>query len=75
MKKDIERAFGNLTILWKFVSHPIEIWNLSKIANQITIALILHNIVVTKGIMRGFNRQYNPAETKDDFGAFGTIFP
>ncbi len=27
-RKVIERAFGNLKILWKFVLQPIEIWNL-----------------------------------------------
>ncbi len=32
-RKDIERAFGNLKILWKFVSCSIETWNLTDIAN------------------------------------------
>ena len=27
MQKDVERAFGNLKMMWKFVSHPIEIWS------------------------------------------------
>ncbi len=44
--KDIERAFGNLKILWKFVCFPIEIWSLNDIADQVTTSLILHNIVV-----------------------------
>ncbi len=30
-QKDIERAFGNLKIMWKFASHPIEIWSLNDI--------------------------------------------
>ncbi len=46
VRKDMERAFGNLKTLWKIVSCPIEIWNLSAIANQIMTAHILHNIVV-----------------------------
>ncbi len=33
VRKDIEHAFGNLKILWKFLCRPIEIWSLNKIAN------------------------------------------
>ncbi len=50
-RKDIERAFGNLKILWKFVLCPIEIWNLSDIANQIMTALKLQNVIVSDHIM------------------------
>ena len=58
-RKDIERAFGNLKIMWKFVSRPIEIWNLNDIASIISTALILHN-----------NSRYNPAHRIDDLGDF-----
>ena len=51
VRKDIERAFGNLKILWKFVCRPIEIWSLNDIADHITILLILHNIVVADQVM------------------------
>ena len=46
VRKDIERAFGNLKILWKFFCCPIEIWSLNDIADHIKTLLILHNIVV-----------------------------
>ena len=72
-RKDIERAFGTLKILWKFVSRPIETWNLSDIANQITTALILHNVVVSDRVMGDVNRRYNPAESAEDFGDFGIL--
>ena len=49
--KDIERAFGDLKIMWKFVSHPIEIWSLNDIAGRISTAMILHNIVVSDCVM------------------------
>ncbi len=39
VRKDIEHAFGNLKILWKF--------GLKDIADQITTSLILHKIVMT----------------------------
>ncbi len=46
-QKDTERAFGNLKIMWKFVSHPIEIRRLKDIARRISTELILHNVVVS----------------------------
>ncbi len=46
VRKDIERAFDNLKLLWKSVSCPIQIWNLLDIVNWIMTALILHNFVV-----------------------------
>ncbi len=71
--KDIERAFGNLKILWKFVSRPIETWNRSDIANRIMTALILHNVIVSDSVMGDVNRWYNPAESAEDFGDFGIL--
>ncbi len=49
--KYIEWAFGNLKIMWKFVSRPIEIWSLNDIARRILRALILHNVVVSDHVM------------------------
>ncbi len=72
-RKDIERALSNLKILWKFVTRPIEIWNLSDIVNQFMTALILHNVVVSDCIMGDVNRHYNPAESTEDFGDFGIL--
>ena len=69
-RKDIKRAFGNLKILWKFVSRPMEIWSLNDIANQITTALVLHNIVVTDRVMGNINQRYNPAATEENFCDF-----
>ncbi len=72
-RKDIERAFGNLKIWWKFVSRLIEIWNLSDIAKQIMTALILHNAIISDHIMGDVNRQYNPVEATKAFGDFGIL--
>ncbi len=69
-QKDIERAFGNLKIMWKFVSRPIEIWNLNDIASRMLTALILHNIVVSDRGMGDMNLRYNPAHRNDDLGDF-----
>ncbi|KAL7460760.1 hypothetical protein ACHAXS_001202 [Conticribra weissflogii] len=51
VRKDIERAFQNLKIIWKFVCRPIEIWSLNDIADQIKTSLIPHNIVVADRFM------------------------
>ncbi len=59
--------------MWKFISHPVEVWNLSDIVNQIMTALILHNAVVSDCIMGDVNRQYNPLESTGDFGDFGIL--
>jgi hypothetical protein len=72
-RKDIERAFGNLKIMWKFVSRPIEIWNLNDIAGRMSTALILHNIVVSDRVMGDVNSRYNPAHRIDDLGDFETV--
>ncbi len=32
--KDIERAFGNLKIMWKFLSCPIKIWSLTVLQEE-----------------------------------------
>ena len=69
-RKDIERAFGNLKITWKFVSRPIEIWNLNDIASRMSTALILHNIVVSDRVMGDVNSRYNRAHRIDDLGDF-----
>ncbi len=53
--------------MWKYVSHPIEIWSLNDIARRITTALILHNVVVSDRVM-DVHTQYNPAHLVDDFG-------
>ena len=65
-----ERAFGNLKIMWKFVSRPIEIWNLNDIASRISTALILHNIVVSDRVMGDVTSRYNPAHRIYDLGDF-----
>ncbi len=52
---------------------PIEIWNLSDIANQIMTALILHNVVVSDHVMGDVNRQYNQAKSTESFGGFGIL--
>ena len=75
VRKDIERAFGNLKTLWKFISRPIEIWNLSHIANRVTTALILHNVVVSDRVMGDVHHRYNPAETTEYLGDFGHVVP
>ncbi len=69
-RKDIERAFGYLKIMWKFVSHPIEIWNLNDIASRMSTVLILHHIVVLIRVMGDVNLRYNPAHRIDDLGDF-----
>ena len=69
-RKDIERAFGTLKIMWKFVSRPIEICNLNDIASRMLTALILHNIVVSDHIMGDVNSRYNPAHRIDGLGDF-----
>ncbi len=68
--KDIERAFGNLKIMWKFVSPPIEIWNLNDIASRMSTALILHNIIVSNRVMGDMNSRYNLTHRIDDLGDF-----
>ncbi len=68
--KNIERAFGNLKIMWKFVSCPIEIWSLTDIAIRILTVLILHNVVVSDHVMDDMNMQYNPANLVENFGNF-----
>ncbi len=74
MRKDIERAFGNLKILWKFVCHPIEIWSLNDIADCITTWLILHNIVVADRVMGDDpNEQYDPSKTNEDLRDFDQV--
>ncbi len=56
--------------MWIFVSHPIETWNLSNIANRIMTALVLHNVVVSDHVMGDVNCWCNPAESTEDFGDF-----
>ena len=71
MWSDIERAFDNLKIIWKIVSHPIEIWSLlDNTAIRITTTLILHNVVVSDRMMGDVNMRYNPANLVDDFWNF-----
>ncbi|KAL7461506.1 hypothetical protein ACHAXS_001925, partial [Conticribra weissflogii] len=71
VRKDIERAFGNLKILWKFVCHPIEIWSLNDIADRITTSLILHNIVVADRVMGDDpNERYDPSKRIEDLRDF-----
>jgi len=69
-QKDIERVFGNLKIMWKFVSRPIKLWSLNDIASTMSTALILHNVVVSDHVMGDVNLRYNPAHTIDDLGNF-----
>ncbi len=74
MRKDIEHAFGNLKILWKFVCCPIEIWSLNDIADYITTSLILHNIVVADRVMGDEpNKRYDPSKTIEDLGDFNHV--
>ncbi len=60
-RKEIERAFGNLKIMWMFVSCSIKILSLNDIASRTLTALILHNIVVSDCVMGDVNSRYNPA--------------
>ncbi len=71
--KDIKRAFVNLKIMWRFVSHLIKIWNLNDIASRMLTALILHNVVVSNCVMGDVNQRYNPAHTIDDLGNFQMV--
>ncbi len=48
----------------------MEIWSLNDIANRITTALILHNIVVADCVMGDINQRYNPAATEENLGDF-----
>ncbi len=74
IRKDIEHAFGNLKILWKFVCCPIEIWSLNDIEDQITTFCILTNIVVADWVMGNDpNVQYNPSKTIKDHGDFSHV--
>ncbi len=70
VRKDIERAFGNLKIMWKFVFCPINIWNIKDIASRMSTALILHDVVVSDHVMGDVNSRYNLADTIDDLGNF-----
>ncbi len=55
VQKDSQRAFGNLKIMWKFVSCPIEIWSLNDIARRISAALIFSNVIVSDCVMDDVN--------------------
>ncbi len=54
-QKDIKWAFGNLKIMWKFVSRPIKIWNSNDNARRISTALILCNIILSNHVMDDVN--------------------
>ena len=62
--------FGNLKIMWKFVSRPIKIWSLNDIASRMLTALILHNVVVSNHVMGDVNSRYDSARRIDDLGDF-----
>ncbi|KAL7479298.1 hypothetical protein ACHAW6_005034, partial [Cyclotella cf. meneghiniana] len=68
--KDIERAFDNLKIMWKYVSCPIKISSLNDVASRISTALILCNVIVSIHVMDDMNMRYNPENSVDDFGNF-----
>ena len=70
--KHVERAFGNLKVMWKFVSCPIKIGSLNDIARRILTALILHNVDVSDCVMGDVNMRYNPANLLGDFDNFET---
>ncbi len=65
---DIERAFGNLKSLWKYVSGLIDIWSLNGVANLIKIAIEFDNFMVADNIMDDVHQRYSPAKIKDFFG-------
>ena len=69
-RKDIERAFGVLKIVWQCVDRPVLLHNLVEIKNLVLCSLLLHNILVTDRVMAG--PQYDYRQTYDpsfDLGA------
>jgi hypothetical protein len=69
-RKDIERAFGVMKIVWQWLDRPILIHNLEEIQARVTTLLILHNILVTDRVMDSlhydFRQRYDPAAYLDD---------
>ena len=60
-RKDIERVFGVMKRVWKFLAHPIELQGLDKIASRVYACLILHNMNVAERIMGDVKIRYRPS--------------
>ena len=61
IRKDIERAFGNLQGGFQALATPIVLMDLSIIANLCSSSLILHNMCVSDQIMGDVRSHYDPA--------------
>ena len=61
VRKDIERAFGNLQGRFQALATPIVLMDLNVIANLCSSSLILHNMCVSDRIMGDVRARYDPA--------------
>ena len=61
VRKDIERACGNLQGRFQALATPIVLMDLQIIANLCSSSLILHNMYVSDRIMGDVRALYNPA--------------
>jgi len=60
-RKDIERAFGHLQQRFQWIARPIQLHQLTDIANRVANCVILHNMCVSDRVMDGdTNATYNP---------------
>ena len=60
-RKDIERAFGILQIMWQCMKRPILLMDTQKISDMVAACLILHNMCVSDRVMGDVFARYNPA--------------
>lgn len=66
-RKDIERAFGVIQILWKFTARPILLYGLQNISARIATCMMLHNMLVSDRVMDGdVYARYRPSNSNED---------
>ena len=65
-RKDVERAFGVLQIIFQWTARPILLRKLQAIADRVACCMIMHNMIVSDRIMEGDVRAvYDPANGRD----------